>query len=63
MPSVKGILKGVFNQESGITLHKDGLNALTDFLAESSDCQQGAELLLEAAQRGAAWWHAKHKMA
>ncbi|KAK9827395.1 hypothetical protein WJX81_006181 [Elliptochloris bilobata] len=51
MPTAKGVLKAVFNQESGITLHKDGLNALADFLAESADAERTAAQLLDAAQR------------
>ena len=52
MPSAKGALKAVFNPESGITLRKDGLAALADFLAQSTDAERTATQLLEAAQRG-----------
>ncbi len=52
MPSAKGALKAVFNPESGITLRKDGLAALADFLAQSADAERTATQLLEAAQRG-----------
>ncbi len=53
MPSVKGVLKGVFNQESGVTLRKDGLNALADFLADCPDTEQTAAQLFDAALQGA----------
>jgi hypothetical protein len=52
MPSVKGVLKGVFNQESGVTLRKDGLNALADFLADCPDAEQTAAQLFDAALQG-----------
>ena len=52
MPSAKGALKAAFNPESGITLRKDGLAALADFLAQSADAERTAAQLLEAAQRG-----------
>ena len=52
MPSAKGALKAVFNPESGITLRKDGLAALADFLAQCADAEHTATQLLEAAQRG-----------
>ena len=52
MPSAKGALKAVFNPESGITLRKDGLAALADFLAQCADAERTAAQLLEAAQRG-----------
>lgn len=52
MPSIKGVLKGVFNQESGVTLRKDGLDALAAFLADCSDAERTAAQLFDAALQG-----------